>query len=311
MAHVYQPVMIKTLLENEGRQTVEGIAKQLLKYDQSQIEYYVNVTKNMVGKVLQSHDIVQKEKDIYILREYNKLSEKEKQEIIAECDRKIGQYISKRGIKIWEHRRTNRSPVPGTIRYEVLKRAKYRCELCGISAEEKALEVDHITPKNHGGEDSINNYQALCYTCNAQKRDLDDTSFREQEAVYHVRKPDCIFCKLGKRKIVYENNLALAFFDKYPVTHFHLLVIPKRHIANYFELNQAEINAVNEILQNAKIELCKKDSTIEGYNIGINNGAIAGQTIFHCHIHLIPRRKGDVEDPTGGVRNIIPGKGRY
>ena len=68
MSHVYQPVMIKALLENEGKQTVQGIAEQLLKYDQSQIEYYIDVTKNMVGKVLLSHDIVDKEKDIYILK---------------------------------------------------------------------------------------------------------------------------------------------------------------------------------------------------------------------------------------------------
>ena len=311
MSHVYQPVMIKALLENEGKQTVQGIAEQLLKYDQSQIEYYIDVTKNMVGKVLLSHDIVDKEKDIYILKGYSKLNSQEKKEIIEECNRKIGEYISKRGISIWEHRRRNRRPVPGSIRYEVLKRAKYRCELCGISAEEKALEVDHITPKNHGGEDSINNYQALCYTCNAQKKDLDDTSFREQEAVYHVREKECVFCKSENRKIVYENNLAIAFYDLYPVTQYHLLIIPKRHAINYFELNQAEINAMNQIIFQAQKDLVNKDSSIEGFNIGINNGSVAGQTIFHCHIHLIPRRIGDVANPIGGVRNIIPGKGEY
>lgn len=311
MSHVYQPVMIKALLENNGKQSVQGIAEQLLKYDQSQIEYYINVTKNMVGKVLLSHHIVEKEKDNYILKDYENLSQTEKDEIIAECNKKIGEYISKRGISIWEHRRKNRRPVPGTVRYEVLKRAKYRCELCGISAEEKALEVDHITPKNLGGEDSINNYQALCYTCNAQKKDLDDTSFREQDAVYQVKIKDCIFCYLDNRKIAFENNLAKAFYDKYPVTEYHLLIIPKRHAKNYFDLNQAEINAINDLMHKAKDTLTLKDPSIEGFNIGINNGAIAGQTIFHCHIHLIPRRKGDVEDPTGGVRNIIPGKGRY
>lgn len=311
MSHVYQPVMIKTLLENNGIQTVQGIAEQLLKYDQSQIEYYINVTKNMVGKVLLNHQIVEKEKDIYKLREYDKLSQSEKEQIIDECNKKIVEYITKRGINIWEHRRKNRRSVPGTVRYEVLKRAKYRCELCGISAEEKALEVDHITPKNLGGEDSINNYQALCYTCNAQKKDLDDTSFREQELVYHARKRDCIFCDLENRKILLENNLAHAFFDKFPVTKLHILITPKRHASNYFDLNQAEINAINSLIHHAKDLLIDKDPTIEGFNIGINNGTAAGQTIFHCHIHLIPRRKGDVDDPTGGVRNIIPGKGKY
>lgn len=205
----------------------------------------------------------------------------------------------------------NRRPVPGSVRYEVLRRARFRCELCGISAEEKALEVDHITPKNQGGEDSINNYQALCYTCNAQKSDKDNSDFREQAVLYHRKKQDCVFCYPDDRKIVYENNLACAFFDKFPVTKGHMLIIPKRHADNYFELTQAEINAVNELLFRAKSELSTKDATIEGFNIGINNGTLAGQTIFHCHIHLIPRRQGDVEDPTGGIRNIIPGKGKY
>jgi len=97
------------------------------------------------------------------------LSDDLKAKIIEECDLKINEFIRKRGLNVWEHRRKNRRPVPGSIRYEVLKRANFRCELCGISAEEKALEVDHITPKNKFGEDSINNYQALCYTCNSQK----------------------------------------------------------------------------------------------------------------------------------------------
>lgn len=110
MSHVYQPVMIKTLLENKGRQSVQGIAEQLLKYDQSQIEYYISVTKNMVGKVLQSHNIVEKDKDIYILKDYHALSEADKKNIIAECERKIGEYIGKRGIGIWEHRRKTEDP---------------------------------------------------------------------------------------------------------------------------------------------------------------------------------------------------------
>jgi diadenosine tetraphosphate (Ap4A) HIT family hydrolase/5-methylcytosine-specific restriction endonuclease McrA len=311
MSHVYQPVMIKSLLDNKGKLDVEDIAKEILNYDLSQVEYYENITHNMVGKVLRSHNIVSRNKDWYELSEYAKLSKEEKKEIIDICNKKIEAYITKRGIDIWEHRRRNRHPVPGSIRYEVLKRAHYRCELCGISAEEKALEVDHITPKNAGGKDSIHNYQALCYTCNSQKRDLDDTDFREFSHKFKHRDEKCIFCILSDRKIKYENNLAIAIEDKYPVTKHHLLIIPKRHAIDYFELVQAEINAINEILIKAKKDLTKKDSLITGFNIGINNGVDAGQTIFHCHVHLIPRRKNDVIDPTGGIRNIITGNGNY
>ncbi len=114
-----------------------------------------------------------------------------------------------------------------SIRYLVLKRASFRCELCGISAEEKALEVDHITPKNLGGEDSINNYQALCYSCNASKKDKDDTDFRGQHDKYNCRDKECLFCKMDKKRIIAESNLAYAIQDKYPVSTGHTLIIQK------------------------------------------------------------------------------------
>ena len=311
MSHVYQPVMIKALLENNGILSVTEIAKLILQYDQSQVEYYEDITKNMVGKVLRNHNIVSQNKKDYKLVDFSILSEEGRKELIDLCTEKIDEYIRKRGENIWEHRRRNRRPVPGSIRYEVLKRAKFLCELCGISAEEKALEVDHITPKNLGGEDSINNYQALCYTCNAQKRDTDDTDFRSISSIYNNNDKDCIFCKLTEKKTIFENNLAIAFYDSFPVTEYHTLIIPRRHVRDYFELVQAEVNAINIIMNQVRNELLKIDSSITGFNIGINNGTDAGQTIFHCHLHLIPRRKNDVENPIGGVRNIIPGKGKY
>jgi len=311
MSHIYQPVMIKALLSNGGRMTTRQIAREILIYDISQIEYYENVVNNMVGIVLRKRGVVERNKETYELVEFENLSDDLKAKIIEECDVKINEFIQKRGLNVWEHRRKNRRPVPGSIRYEVLKRANFRCELCGISAEEKALEVDHITPKNKFGEDSINNYQALCYTCNSQKRDLDDTDFREIKHIYEMRDPSCVFCNIPNGRILFENNLAMAFHDNYPVTKGHLLIVPKRHAYEYFDLYQVEINSIHELLMKAKQELQFIDPSISGFNIGINNGKDAGQTIFHCHVHLIPRRKGDVEDPTGGVRNVVVGKGKY
>ena len=311
MSHIYQPVMIKALLGNGGRMSTHDIAREILIYDISQIEYYENVVNNMVGRVLRNRGVVEKKKEVYELVAYDLLTDEDRQLIVEECDRKIDAFIQKRGLNVWEHRRKNRRPVPGSIRYEVLKRANFRCELCGISADEKALEVDHITPKNRFGEDSINNYQALCYTCNAQKRDLDDTDFRAIKHDYDLRDPDCVFCTLPPSRIIFENNLAMAFHDNYPVTKGHILIVPKRHVWEYFDLYQAEINAIHELLLKAKNELLLIDPSITGFNIGTNNGKDAGQTIFHCHVHLIPRRKGDVDNPTGGVRNVIPGKGNY
>ena len=108
-----------------------------------------------------------------------------------------------------------------------------------------------------------------------------------------------------------ENALAYVIRDGYPVTQYHSLFIPKRHIADYFGLTQAEINAINQLIKRQKKLLDETDPTIDGYNVGINCGESAGQTVFHCHVHLIPRRKGDVENPRGGVRHVISGKGSY
>jgi diadenosine tetraphosphate (Ap4A) HIT family hydrolase len=87
--------------------------------------------------------------------------------------------------------------------------------------------------------------------------------------------------------------------------------IPKRHIADYFDLTQAELNAINQLIKGQKKLLDELDTTIDGYNVGMNCGESAGQTVFHCHIHLIPRRTGDVENPRGGIRHTITNKGNY
>ena len=310
MSHIYQPVMIKLLLELSGTASKTQISKAILEHDFSQVEYYEKITNGMVGKVLRDNGIVLKTKDNYSLIGHENLNGSEIEELITLCEFKINEYISRRGEKIWEHRRRNRKAIPGSTRYQVLKRADGRCELCGISKEEKALEVDHIVPKNNGGEDSIDNYQALCFSCNANKRDTDDTDFRNLNVKYQTRQSDCIFCNMS-RKIIAENELSIAFYDKFPVTSKHVLIIPKRHCIDYFGLSQPEINAMNRLTHILKEKLKSEDSSISGFNIGFNSGEDAGQTVFHCHMHLIPRRKNDVSNPNGGVRNLIPGKGDY
>lgn len=114
-----------------------------------------------------------------------------------------------------------------------------------------------------------------------------------------------------KNSFYWENALAYVIRDGFPVTQYHSLFIPKRHVADYFGLTQAEINAINQLIKTQKQLLDEVDETIDGYNVGMNCGESAGQTIFHCHVHLMPRRKGDVDSPRGGVRHIIAGKGTY
>ena len=107
------------------------------------------------------------------------------------------------------------------------------------------------------------------------------------------------------------NDMAYAIHDGFPVTALHGLVIPKRHAATYFDLTAEELVSCDDLLRKLSEKIKSQDPTVEGFNIGVNAGEVAGQTIFHCHFHLIPRRKGDVENPRGGVRHLIPGKGYY
>ena len=121
----------------------------------------------------------------------------------------------------------------------------------------------------------------------------------------------CIFCEIRKEELQFQNQLAYSSIDSYPVSEFHSLIVPKRHVETYFELTKKEIQACNELILKTKEKILKQDSNVKGFNIGTNAGKSAGQSIMHCHIHLIPRRKGDVENPQGGVRSVIPNKQHY
>ncbi|GAB1715194.1 MAG: HIT family protein [Nitrobacter sp.] len=107
------------------------------------------------------------------------------------------------------------------------------------------------------------------------------------------------------------NELTFAVRDTTPVTRLHTLVLPYRHAATYFDLTESELTAANELLRQLRSEIMKADPLVRGFNVGANVGLVSGQTIFHCHVHLIPRREGDVPDPLGGVRAVIPEKMRY
>ena len=121
----------------------------------------------------------------------------------------------------------------------------------------------------------------------------------------------CLFCDSKKSGIAHENDLAFASYDSYPVSDHHCLIIPKRHIKDYFDMTNDELIACNDLLQMIKNEILEKDITVKGFNVGTNAGKIAGQSIMHCHIHLIPRREDDVDNPQGGVRSVIPNKQHY
>ena len=121
---------------------------------------------------------------------------------------------------------------------------------------------------------------------------------------------NCIFCSLPREKIALENNLCLSFYDKYPVNLGHMLIIPKRHFASILEASPEEVMAIHELLIETQAYL-NKEFHPDGFNLGINQGEVAGQTIFHLHLHIIPRYLGDVKNPRGGVRNFKENMVKY
>ena len=139
----------------------------------------------------------------------------------------------------------------------------------------------------------------------------DDADFRAVREEINARQSDCIFCNVPADRIIASNALAFAIRDNYPVTELHTLVIPKRHAATFFDLFEPERRAINHLMDEVRVEILKKDASVSGFNIGVNDGDAAGQTVDHAHMHLIPRRQGDVQDPSGGVRGVVPGKAAY
>jgi len=307
--------MLKVLLENNGEASIEQIASALLSYDQSQVEYYGIRTKQMVGKVLTNNGVVEPVKSGRRTTGFKlnteAMSEAQRASLVSLCDDNIQDYLNKRGDVLWKHRASDSGYISGSTRYNVLKRAKYRCELCGAHESQIALHVDHIIPRSKGGPEDLSNFQALCQTCNANKRAEDDTDFRGILDSYSDRDAACIFCNDCAGRIIAENELCFAIRDGFPVTDLHTLIIPKRHVADYFDLYQPELNAIHDLLAQQKKIILQEDKSVTGFNVGINAGKSAGQTVFHAHVHLIPRRDGDVEEPRGGVRGVIPQKQSY
>jgi len=125
----------------------------------------------------------------------------------------------------------------------------------------------------------------------------------DEEEISLMYGNECIFCKHEDRVIIAQNHLAIAFYDLYPVNEGHSLIVPRRHVEQLFEATFEELDAVNRLVFEVK-DILEEKYRPDGYNVGVNVGSAAGQTVFHLHVHVIPRYKGDVQDPRGGIRNI-------
>jgi diadenosine tetraphosphate (Ap4A) HIT family hydrolase len=210
------------------------------------------------------------------------------------------------GISIWDYRLMDNKGINDILRFRVLKEAGGRCALCGASNKDVPLHIDHIIPRSRNGKTVYENLQALCEKCNCTKGNKDETDFRPYGN--EVKPAGIPF--FDKERIL-ENDHAFAVLDGYPVTTGHTLICPKRSFADLFEASQREIDSIWQLAGMRKKQLVESDRKITGFNFGANSGTAAGQTVPHLHFHLIPRRNGDMSDPTGGVRGVIPEKMNY
>ena len=126
-----------------------------------------------------------------------------------------------------------------------------------------------------------------------------------------MKSDSCIFCSLPAERILASDGPCIAFRDAFPVSPGHTLLIPRRHVASFRDLTPPEIAAIHRLAQRLAREILDSDPSVTGFNFGANDGPDAGQSVFHCHFHLIPRRHGDHPSPRGGIRAVIPGRAAY
>ncbi len=309
MSHIYQPLLIRSLVDAGGSATLRQLATYFLSQDESQLLYYEKRIKEMPLKILAKHGIIDKDRELIHLN-VQKLTLQQKAQIRCICEQKLQEFVQKKGLGIWDYRLLETDPVPDSLRFQVLKESDGRCALCGITKNDSPLDVDHIIPRSRGGSNNKENLQVLCSKCNRTKKDKDETDFRNP--IPSDTEEGCIFCYENvKDRVLEENGPVVAIKDQFPVTEGHTLIIPKRHTPDYFSMTSKERQHADELMRYFKNKLSQVDKAVMGFNVGMNCGEAAGQTVMHAHIHLIPRRKGDVENPRGGVRHVIAGKGLY
>ena len=309
MSHIYQPLLIKSLVDAGGLATLRQLSNAFLSEDESQLIYYEKKIKEMPLKVLLNRGVVKKEGELVSLN-VPQLSYQQKAEIKMLCEKRMQVFVQKKGLGIWDYRLLDTEPIPDSLRYRVLQEAVGRCALCGATHKERPLDVDHIKPRSKGGKNLYENLQVLCSKCNRSKGNKDDTDFKELLTPDSLK--DCPFCLDNvKSRVIESIDTVFAIKDKYPVTDQHMLIIPQRHTPDFFSMTSKERGEAENLLRILKNKITKSDAAVTGFNVGVNCGISAGQTILHAHIHLIPRRNRDTSKPRGGVRGVIRNKMSY
>lgn len=307
MSHIYQPLLIRMLVESGGESTLRDLALRFVTFNEAELREMETTLKKMPVSVLSKRGWVEREGNTVKLQVPIK-DLKERSLVIGACEKRLHEHIVSRGDKIWDYKWLD-DPVGGSVRYEVLANGNNRCALCGVTSRDRALDVDHIIPRSKGGKSTADNLQVLCSKCNRSKGNRDDEDFRPRQAAEPaVGYGTCFFCeKEAAQEFPSDLLKAKVIWDAFPVTLWHALIVPHEHVESFSELSQAIWCEMQILVHRTQDWITQQDPTVTGFNIGMNLGHDAGQTIGHLHFHVIPRRKGDVDDPSGGIRGVIPG----
>lgn len=305
MSGIYQPLIIRHLLNHDGQSTLLDLARELAGHDEEVLSYYEEKLKKHPKEVLAKHRIASLVNGQFAFQQTLEYGA-EKVELIKICDEKIKAYLDK--IPTTEQNNSGW----GRKRIELIEKHPF-CTLCGAkpNRDEVFLDIDHIRPRSEGGTDDISNLQVLCHRCNRAKGNSLIKSSKQVHIEHLGLRQDCIFCQTPESEISFENEYIYEKEDRYPVTPGHRLIISKRHVSDATDLTPIELQHMFDCLKKTTAKLKLDDPSILGFNTGFNIGQSAGQTVMHTHLHVIPRRKNDVENPRGGIRGVIPGKADY
>ena len=307
LGHLDEPRLIDALLDKGGIATVGQIAQAYLDQDDGQRRHCENRIRQMPMPALNRIQVVTREGE-WVKLNAPRLTSHQTSQLRMLCEQSMREFTQDFGHNLWDYQMGAPDPVPNSVRYRVLTLAGRRCALCGMSAEQTDLLVNHIIPRSRGGSNELKNLQALCATCHQGKKIKDGQEVSDISLAYD---PECKFCWQRPRWPVETHGSVWAHRDGHPVSEGHHLVIPVRHTAELFTMSVRERRDADTLIRLLRSKLLREDDSIEGFNVGMNCGAEAGQSIFHAHWHLIPRRKNDSKAKKGGIRGVIPERMEY
>jgi ATP adenylyltransferase len=262
MSHVYQPLLIRALVDAGGTATVRQLAQVFATQDESQLQFYEQRIKVMPLKVLAKHGIVHRDGELVRLT-VPRLDYVQRATLRRLCEERLQRFCEDRGIEFW--RLLDLDPVPDSLRYQVLKEGGGRCALCGATKDDRPLDVDHILPRVRGGTNDRSNLQVLCAKCNRSKRDRDTTDFRATPA---ERDASCPLCQpIESPKIVEEHGTVIAMAARDARALGHHLIFPRRHVRDYLTMSEDERTQAHDVLRCLSRRLQSEDAAIRCFDI--------------------------------------------